>query len=110
MLNLLRTLENNATAHLKSHLVTGLSLFYAANSQYDKAIAILDRRIQQKPDEAQLILLKIRWAITSKRYDLALSSITAARHNLDIKFLNRVNFTNQLTQMENEIHQLNNGH
>jgi len=107
MLNLLRTLENNATEHLKSHFVTSLSLFYAANSQYDKAIAILDRRIQQKPDEPQLIMLKIRWAIVSQHYDLALSWIRGARKNRKIKFLDRINFENQLAKMENEIHTLN---
>ena len=100
---LLSTLSNSSSSRHNSHLVSTLSLFYAAQNNYPAAIQVLDQYIKKSPNSIHLILLKIRWGIASQQHQRALQWINEARSNRNFSFLNKINFTNQLNIMEQDI-------
>jgi protein O-mannosyl-transferase len=102
--------ENTIDTRINEHIAQSFSLFYAFNNNYDSAVGILEHAQQKTPSANGLSLLKIRWAIASKQYSVALSWIKSARNNHSAKRLNKINFENQLRIMENDIHEILNNY
>jgi hypothetical protein len=104
---ILKVLHNIApSGRLLSHLASTASLYYAANNEYALAFKILDSAIQKMPDDTELRLLKIRWAIANKQLDDALNWIVEARNQKNKTFLSSINYKNQLDEMEKDVHEM----
>lgn len=96
-------LANTSTHHHLSHLTSSLSLLYAAENKYPQAFDLLDKAIRRMPKATELKLLKIRWAIANQQLDDALTWIAEARKQTNNTLLRKLNFSNQLNIMENDI-------
>lgn len=98
--------ENTKNNRLKEHLASSFSLFFAYSGNYNLAVGILEKAIKEMPHATSLILWKIRWAVASQQYALALNWIKNAQQNNNKKRLQKVNFDNQLSMFENDIHEI----
>lgn len=99
-------LQQTSDEHLSSHITSTLSLLYAAAGKYPQTFELLDNAIKRMPNQHNLRLLKIRWAITNKQYTDALTWIADARNQVPTSMLNKINYLNQLDIMEREAQQL----
>lgn len=103
---LLATLNNTNRKNIKTTIVSTLSLFYASNNQYQQAISLLNKTINETSNVQGLILLKIRWGIANKQYKDALEWIKQNKKTHSGIKLSNINFINQLDEMENDIQKL----